>query len=244
MNSDTPVSFYTDLSKHHEFNSRLAAIINDPQSNISDCYLAKSTSDRFCLFIDTKNPNHSFTNIVFDFHHSFSRDNAYYLESGLSQFDIDNLTPFLADYTLTNAYEGLFFASQFFVSELNSSKAHIIYFKFSADEEKNQHLIDGKKFELKCAVTSRENLAFELKRVKKTKTKHANMLKCNTYSFQDHQKIDTCLDRVRKSKSIFPNPDLLVIEFYYDLEYLSSYIKSASELVGDELVGIDIEALM
>ena len=239
MDSDNRVSFYTDLSKHYEFQSRLKEILNHPESNITNCYFARSTSDRFCLFMETKNPKYSWKSIVFDFCNEFSKEtDEHYLTDGLSQVDIDNLKPFLDGYAFKNSYEGLFFSSLFFGKELNPTKAISIYFKFTPDAEKRQYIIEGKKCELKEAVASRDELVYELKREKQKM--HANLYKCNTYSFQHHKQMKYCIEQITKSKTRVPHPDLYVVEFYNDLEYLSSYIKSVSKVVDDQLVEVDV----
>ncbi len=247
MYSDNRVSFYTDLTKHHEFLSRLKEIINHPESNIVDCYFAQSTSNRFSLFIDTKNPRYSFKSIVFDFTNPFWRDSwknsdSTYLEDGLSQRDIDNLKTFLADFTFKNSYEGLFFASLFFGETFNPKKASTIYLKFTPDEENNKYTIDGKYCELQMAVTSRDNLVHELKR--EGNKKHANLYKCNTYSFQHHREMKYCIDQINRVAKDVPKPDWYVVEFYHDLEHLSSYIKTIYNVVDEQLIEVNIEDII
>lgn len=244
MDSDNRVSFYTDLTKHHEFLSRLQEIINHPESNIVDCYFAQSTSNRFSLFIDTKNPRYSFKSIVFDFSNPFWRDSwgdadSTYLEDGLSQVDIDNLKPFLADFTFKNSYEGLFFASVFFGEVFNPKKASTIYLKFTPDVKKNKYIVDGKHCELQLAVTSRENLVYELERERNKK--HAGLYKCSTYSFQHHKEMKYCINQINKVSGHVPKPDWYVVEFYHDLEHLGSYINTVYKVVDEQLVKVDIE---
>lgn len=240
MREDNRVSFYTDRSKHHEFLVRLQEILDDPQSNIANCYIARSTSDRFCVFFETKNPRYSFSNIVFDFCNPFSREtDDQFLADGLSQFDVDNLKPFLDGFAFKNSYEGLFFSSVFVGPEFNPKQASSIYFKFTPDVDKKQHLVDGKKCELKEAVTSRENLVYELER--QHNKKHANLFKCSTYSFQESSKREHSVASLKKIGAIVPRRESFLVEFYYDVEYLDSYIKSVHMLINDELVEVDIQ---
>jgi uncharacterized protein YuzB (UPF0349 family) len=250
MQTNKRASFYTDISKQQEFIARLNAILNEPDSSISNCYLARSTSDRYCLFITPFNAQYDFTNITFDFCNFFSNstvkdDDFYsrYVDQGLSKTDVDRLSDLLDAFAFENFYEGLFFASKFFEPELNPLKVNSLYFKFTANEEDRLELIDGKKLEKHYSVTTRQNLAYELSRDKSIDL-NANLIKCNTYSFSQYKKLDFCLREIKKTNGNYPTVEKLVVVQYRDLEYYNSYIQSVFALVDDELVEVDIKDIV
>lgn len=250
MQSEKRVSFYTDVSKHHEFIARLNAILNEPDSSISNCYLTRSTSDRYCLFITPFNAQYDFTTITFDFCNFFSNshekdENFYkrYMDQGLSKADIDRLSDLLDDFAFENSYEGLFFASKFFEPVLNPSKALSIYFKFTANEKARLEVIDGKKLEKSYSVIRREYLAYELSRVDNIDF-NAPLIKCNTYSFTQYKKLDFCIQAIKKTSGNYPPIENFVVVQYRDLEYYSTYIESVFKLVDDKLVEVDIKDIV
>lgn len=250
MQSEKRVSFYTDVSKHLEFIARLNAILNEPDSSISNCYITRSTSDRYCLFITPINPQYDFTTITFDFCNFFSNSdekdgNFYkrYMDQGLSKEDVDLLSDFLDSFAFYNSYEGLFFASKFFEPVLNPSEAKRIYFKFTANEKACLELIDGKKLEKYYSVTTRQNLAYELSRDKSIDL-NANLIKCNTYSFSQHKKLDFCLQEIKKTSGNHPPVENFIVIQYKDLEYFGTYIESVFKLIDDKLVEVDIQDIV
>lgn len=243
--TEKQVSFYTDLSKHYEFQTRLKEVLDNPQSNIVTCSMSKSTSDRFCLFFETKDSKRTFNHASFDFYTPFSKESdAYYLDLGFSQTDIDGLKALLDGYAFRNAYEGLFFASLFFGPELNPNKAVSIYFKFVANADKNRHIVNGKKCIFKQATVRKQSLAYELNLRKHKFDLTSGLYECNTYNFHDYPKLADCVDHMKKYVHNVPNPELMLVEFYYDVEYLSSYVTKVSKLSQGELVEVDIQDLL
>jgi len=240
--TEKQVSFYTDLSKHYEFQSNLQSVLDNPQSHIVACSMSKSTSDRFCLFFETKDSKRTFNHVSFDFYTPFSKESDdYYLNLGLSQSDIDGLKALLDGYAFRNAYEGLFFGSLFFGPELNPNKAVSIYYKFVEDPQKNRYLINGKKCILKQAVVRKQSLAYELNLKKHKLNPYSVLFECNTYNFHDYDKVDHCIDHMKKYVHNVPNPELMMVTYYYDLEYLTSYVVDVSKLVNGELVDVEIK---
>jgi hypothetical protein len=250
MQSDKRASFYTDVSKHHEFISRLKSILKQPDSSISNCYITRSTSDKYCLFITPANPQYDFTKITFDFNNFFSssptkNDTFYkrYMDQGLSKVDIDSLSDLLDEFAFENFYEGMFFASKFFEPELNPSEAYSLYFKFTADEKHERYFIDGKKVEKYYSVIDRENLAYVLN-LEDDLDLDAILIKCNTYGFTHYNMLDFCIQAIKKTSGHHPRPENFVVEVYQDLEYFGGYIKGVFELVDDKLVEVDIKDIV
>lgn len=243
MQTDKKITFYTDLSKHHEFISRLNAILNDPESSVSDCYLSLSTTGSYYLNISSKS---TFQNSTFNFSNFFSRsdkkdDNFYnaYLSRGLSKKDIELFSDFFDEFAFTNHFEGDFFASRFFEKELNPKEFQRIYFKFSLDEKHNNHIIENKKLTRYYSVASKEILLHYLKD-EKLLNNDSKLVEMNTYTFANNEKIQTAIVDLENKNKIIPHDKNYIVEHFKDLEYYVGYIANIYDWNDGKLIDVDI----
>lgn len=242
MHSENKVSFYTDLTKHHEFMNKLMTILSDPESSIGYCFLAPSTSDRICLFFSPLNSKYSFSNISFDFYHFFTpqgeKDEFFYNhygEQGLSKKDIDLLHDLLKEFTFDNFHEGQFFASLFFGENFNPNKLNCIILKYVPDPNYNRYLISGRKVARFYSIVSESNLAFLLNKEDDIDY-NAELIKCNTYGFTQEKEIKRCLKGIQELTFRHPSVQQLVVEHYRDYETSAGYIGKVFKFVNDELI--------
>lgn len=249
MNNENKVSFYTDLSKHYEFKERLMAILSDPESSIGYCFLTRSTSDRFCLFLSPLTSKYSFSNISFDFFNFFTRQDVkdesfyiHYTEQGLSRKDIDLFHDLLQDFTFDNFHEGQFFASLFFGENFNPNKLNCIILKYIPDPNYNRYLISGRKVARFYSIISESNLAFLLNKEDYIDY-NAELINCNTYGFTQEKEIKRCLKGIQELTFRHPPVQQLVVEHYRDYETSAGYIGKIFKFVNGELIETAIQSI-
>lgn len=244
MQTDKKITFYTDLTKHHEFISRLNSILNNKESSVSDCYLSSSTMGAFYLNIISKS---NFENSLFNFSNFFSRGNEKndyfyqsYLNRGLSKQDIDLFSDFLDEFAFTNRFEGDFFASRFFENELNKKNHNRIYFKFTPSEKNNNHLVSGKKLSRHYTVESETALGHLLNN-EDVSNQDSKLTKINTYSFSNIEKIQTAIVHLEDKNKIIPHDKNYIVEHFKDLEYYVGYIANIYDWKDGKLIDVDIK---
>lgn len=225
------VSFYSDLEKNLEFINNLKTIINDKESNISNCYLSFSNSQKFCLFFETLNSSKHYS---FDFYNYFidpDLDNSYKKEQMIkdfSKFDLDNLSLFLNNFTFDNHYEGQFFASKFFIEkELNPNNLKSIYIKFTPNHRYSNFLIENKKVNKHYIIVK----DFYLNSIVKN---NSELNEFNSYQFQTYTDPDTAINKM--ALTILNTTDVFfLVESYKDLETFETYIGKIDKIDKEKL---------
>lgn len=144
----------TDMTKQHEFVSRLSTILDKPDSTIAVAFLADKGVYGSFLFFATEsqvkkglNTDVKYSCFEFDFVYPFTKNPSLknmITSSGISTTDLAELTDLFDDYTFINPAEGKFFASKFFYNESAKINSRVVYLKFKADERLNTFFIDGK----------------------------------------------------------------------------------------------------
>lgn len=243
MKSSTKrVSFYPDTTKNKEFLDELNVILKREGSSIAECSIQKAVSDSFCVFISPKNAKHSFTTITFNFVHPFDREGgddgfyAYYEKEGLDKIDIELLNNLFKKFTFDNYYEGLFFASKFF---LDKKVPLNFYLKFSENESQNKHIIQGHKVARFYSNLDQEQLDYMMKNA----SMKDGLLKCNPYGFKTFSKIEDA----KANKNVYGESmpgERFLIEHVKDYETMASYMMNLWKIVEGELVQKDISEMM
>jgi hypothetical protein len=216
------ISLYPNLDKNIEFLNVLKTILNNENSKIKSCFLAYSTSQRFCVFFECED----FEPFSFDFYNYFFdyESSKYKVEKYIKYFseeDINSLILLFENFTFKNHYEGQFFASQFFLnSTFNPLKLNQIYLKFTPNEKRSQFLIENKKVERDYFIIKKEDLLLKLKDIENL---DSELIIFNSYGYNKYNTPKYALDKINtisnKTESNF-----LIVESFRDLENSEYYI--------------------
>ncbi len=225
------VSFYSDLSRNLEFINKLKNILNNKDSSISNCYLSFSSSQRFCLFIETFNSSKLYS---FDFYNYFidpELEKSYIKEKvnkDFSKSDIDDLVKLLNDFTFENHYEGQFFASKFFIEkELNPNDLKSIYIKFTQNDKELNFLIENKKVNKQYIIVREIYLNSIIEN-------NLELKQFNTYQFQKYSDPNTAINKM--ALTMLNTTDVFcLVEAYRDLETFETYIGKIDKIDKEKL---------
>lgn len=233
------VSFFDPRSKIEEFTQKLNNILFKENSNIMNCFLTKTTDNKYCLFIKTDQSTRNSNNITFDFFNFFARrevlDEKFYkeyLDKGLSIEEINELNDLFMEFTLKNNYESSLFSSSFLIKSESYVKA--LYFKFTPNEEKNLYVLEDKKIEKKFGLAHKNLLDDLIKDKKEHQLFEINPYTLIRYNFDN---IENCIDYIKSENNVdrYFGDRYYILEYYENLEVYEYYFHKAYSLIDEEL---------
>lgn len=246
MSEEKIISFYPDFSKNHEFIKRITEILNRPDSSIGLCFLSRSVSNNFCVFIEPLNSKVMFSQIAFGFDNSnrlMNKDTKEttinnYMDAGFSKTDLEALLDLFLDFSLTNHYESLLFGSKFFDPQFRKPTTTYIL-KYTPDEKANRHLVEGKRVSKHYAKTTLSNLKEAIARATISIDSNSLLVPCNVYLLRETGTLEETIKQVSQSS----DPEAVVVEYYRDQETVEGYIKSACHVDGKNLILVSLRNL-